>query len=40
MIQKLSLALVGFAFGMVLSRSGAADYDYIQKMFLLDSMKL
>ena len=25
---------LGVAFGLVLSRSGATDYDYIQKMFL------
>ena len=32
--------LFGTAFGFVLSRSGAADYDYIQGMFLLDSFQL
>ncbi len=30
----------GTAFGFVLSRSGAADYDYIQKMFLFESFQL
>jgi uncharacterized membrane protein YedE/YeeE len=35
------LALVfGVAFGFVLSRSGAADYTYIQQMFLLGSFQL
>lgn len=32
--------LFGTAFGWVLSRSGAADYDYIQGMFLLDNFQL
>ena len=35
----LYLAL-GTAFGFVLSRSGAADYDYVQRMFLLESLQL
>jgi uncharacterized membrane protein YedE/YeeE len=35
----LYLAL-GTAFGLVLSRSGAADYNYIQKMFLFESFQL
>jgi uncharacterized membrane protein YedE/YeeE len=30
----------GAAFGFVLSRSGAADYDFIQQMFLLTSFQL
>lgn len=30
----------GTAFGWVLSRSGAADYDYVQRMFLFDSIQL
>jgi uncharacterized membrane protein YedE/YeeE len=30
----------GVAFGWVLSRSGAADYDFIQKMFLFESFQL
>jgi uncharacterized membrane protein YedE/YeeE len=35
------LSLVfGVAFGIVLSRSGAADYNYIQRMFLLESFQL
>jgi uncharacterized membrane protein YedE/YeeE len=36
-----TLALVfGAVFGYVLSRSGAADYNYIQQMFLLESFQL
>jgi len=36
------LLFVGFgtAFGFVLSRSGAADYDQIQQMFLFESVQL
>jgi len=30
----------GTAFGWVLSRSGAADYGYVQRMFLFDSFQL
>jgi uncharacterized membrane protein YedE/YeeE len=33
-------ALFGTAFGWVLSRSGAADYDMIQQMFLFESFQL
>lgn len=33
-------ALFGTAFGWVLSRSGAADYDFVQKMFLFESFQL
>ena len=32
--------LLGTMFGFVLSRSGAADYDYIQGMFLLERFQL
>ncbi|MBM3779960.1 MAG: YeeE/YedE family protein [Acidimicrobiia bacterium] len=32
--------LLGTVFGVVLSRSGAADYDYIQGMFLFDRFQL
>lgn len=32
--------LFGAAFGFVLSRSGAADYNYIQRMFLFESFQL
>ena len=35
----LYLAL-GAVFGFILSRSGAADYDFIQAMFLLESFQL
>jgi uncharacterized membrane protein YedE/YeeE len=33
-------ALFGTAFGWVLSRSGAADYDFVQGMFLFESFQL
>lgn len=32
--------ILGTAFGFVLSRSGAADYDYIQGMFLFERFQL
>ena len=32
--------LCGLAFGFVLSRSGAADYDFVQGMFLFDRFQL
>jgi len=32
--------ILGTAFGWVLSRSGAADYDYIQQMFLFENFQL
>jgi uncharacterized membrane protein YedE/YeeE len=32
--------VMGTAFGFVLSRSGAADYNYIQAMFLFESVQL
>ncbi len=32
--------LLGTAFGFILSRSGAADYNYIQGMFLLEEFQL
>ena len=32
--------LMGTAFGFVLSRSGAADYDFIQGMFLFRDLQL
>ncbi len=31
---------LGLVFGVVLSRSGAADYDFIQAMFLFESVQL
>lgn len=39
MTAALSLVL-GIVFGFALSRSGAADYTYIQRMFLLESFQL
>jgi len=36
----LVYAIFGTVFGWVLSRSGAADYDYIQQMFLFESFQL
>lgn len=32
--------VLGTVFGLALSRSGAADYDYIQAMFLLENFQL
>ena len=32
--------VLGTAFGFVLSQSGAADYDFIQRMFLFESIQL
>lgn len=34
------ILLLGISFGFVLSRSGAADFDYIQRMFLLQDFQL
>lgn len=36
----LPYLVLGTAFGWVLSRSGAADYDYVQRMFLFESLQL
>jgi uncharacterized protein len=36
----LLYAVFGIVFGLVLSRSGAADYNYIQAMFLFTSFQL
>ena len=39
-MNPIVYVLFGTAFGFVLSRSGAADYDQIQQMFLLESFQL
>ena len=38
--MTLLYVVLGTAFGFVLSRSGAADYDYIQAMFLFENFQL
>ena len=38
--ERLSFLILGGVFGWVLSRSGASDYDYIQRMFLLEDFQL
>jgi uncharacterized membrane protein YedE/YeeE len=38
--MALLYLVLGAAFGFVLSRSGAADYDFIQTMFLFESFQL
>lgn len=38
--HPLVFALFGAVFGWTLSRSGAADYDFIQRMFLFESAQL
>ena len=38
--MKLVTLLLGTIFGWLLSRSGAADYDFVQKMFLLTDLQL
>jgi uncharacterized membrane protein YedE/YeeE len=38
--SPLLFALLGTAFGWVLSRSGAADYDVVQGMFLFTNLQL
>jgi uncharacterized protein len=38
--MTLLYVTLGAMFGFVLSRSGAADYDFIQAMFLLESFQL
>ena len=40
MFMPLFFIIAGTAFGWVLSRSGAADYDYIQAMFLFEDFQL
>ena len=39
-MKPLLFALFGTGFGFALSRSGAADYDYVQRMFLLEDFQL
>jgi uncharacterized membrane protein YedE/YeeE len=39
-MSMLLYIVLGTAFGWVLSRSGAADYNFIQGMFLLESFQL
>ena len=39
-VSALGFGLTGLCFGLLLSRSGAADYDYIQRMFLLEDFQL
>jgi uncharacterized membrane protein YedE/YeeE len=39
-MMTLLYVMLGTAFGFVLSRSGAADYDYIQAMFLFQNFQL
>jgi len=39
-MNTLVYIVFGTSFGFVLSRSGAADYDQIQQMFLLESFQL
>lgn len=39
-MQALIYVLFGTAFGFVLSRSGAADYDFVQGMFLFENLQL
>lgn len=38
--MTLLYVVLGTAFGWLLSRSGAADYDFIQRMFLFESFQL
>ena len=38
--MTLVYVMLGAAFGFVLSRSGAADYNYIQRTFLFESFQL
>jgi uncharacterized membrane protein YedE/YeeE len=39
-MMTLLYVLLGTAFGFILSRSGAADYNYIQAMFLFERFQL
>lgn len=38
--MTVAYVFLGLVFGFVLSRSGAADYDFIQAMFLFESIQL
>lgn len=40
MLGKLFIFSMATAFGFVLSRSGASDYDFIQRMFLFQDVQL
>ena len=40
MVMRLRFLALGTLFGFVLSRSGAADYNYIQGMFLFERFQL
>jgi uncharacterized membrane protein YedE/YeeE len=40
LVTRLAYVALGAVFGFVLSRSGAADYNYIQTMFLLEEPQL
>jgi uncharacterized membrane protein YedE/YeeE len=40
MMMTLLYVVLGTAFGFILSRSGAADYNYIQAMFLFERFQL
>ena len=39
-MMTIVYVVLGTAFGFVLSRSGAADYNYIQSMFLFENIQL
>lgn len=39
-MQNVLIFVLAVAFGLVLSRSGAADYDFIQNMFLFKDVQL
>jgi uncharacterized membrane protein YedE/YeeE len=39
-VRKLLYVVYGLVFGLTLSRSGAADFNYIQKMFLFEDFQL
>jgi uncharacterized membrane protein YedE/YeeE len=38
--MRAAYLTLGVLFGLILSRSGAADYNYIQRMFLFESFQL